>query len=153
MTVQARVPAGVRTGGRWTTKRHAEPVEFDAEPAMSPRDFGKHLGAKYGAGIYVDLHAGSQPGSFVVLDSLFIPKEQRNRGIGRAIMADLIAEADRQGWRLALTPDDVYGSSKSRLVTFYRSFGFVPNKGLTRDFKTTQTMLRHPTARRTHSRS
>lgn len=111
---------------------------------MTPKDFGKHLAATYGEGIYVDLHAGSRPGSFVVLDSLFIPKEQRGQGIGRAIMADLVAEADRQGWRLALTPDDVYGSSKTRLVTFYRDFGFVPNKGVTRDFETTQTMLRHP---------
>lgn len=82
--------------------------------------------------------------SWVVLSRIEIPKAARNGGTGTAIMERIIKEADANGWPLALTPDDAFGGSKSRLEKFYRRFGFVPNKGRAKDFTTRELMIRPP---------
>lgn len=72
------------------------------------------------------------------LNTIIIPKEDRKKGIGSAIVNDVIDYADRVGKRVELTPavkDDFQGTtSRSRLVKFYKRFGFVENKGRNKDF-------------------
>lgn len=80
---------------------------------------------------------------YVVLDAIKFPKSEQGQGLGSAFMADLIAIADKHGWRLALTPSTDWGAtSKTRLANFYKRFGFLENKGKHKDFTTRETMLR-----------
>lgn len=86
---------------------------------------------------------GSTP--FLVLDMIAVPKPLRGQGLARAAMEQLVAAADAAGRPMALTPDSSLGSSKARLVAFYRSFGFVPNSGRNKDFGIMESMIRQPT--------
>ncbi len=80
----------------------------------------------------------------LVLSSIEIYPDLRRQGNGSAFMTQLCAAADNNGWTIALTPDDYKGSSLSRLVKFYRRFGFVPNKGRKKDYSISEAMLRLP---------
>jgi len=70
----------------------------------------------------------------------------QGEGAGSALMERLGAWADREGVRIALTPEKVGNTSKARLVAFYKRFGFSDNKGRSRDFSTREAMLREPQA-------
>ncbi|MFC9995713.1 GNAT family N-acetyltransferase [Nocardia sp. NPDC127526] len=83
-------------------------------------------------------------GTHLILGRLVVPEQQRNQGIGTAIMQRLLAEADHWGIPAALTPSNAYGGSLTRLRPFYRRFGFKPNRGRNKDFHTTESMVRTP---------
>ena len=84
-------------------------------------------------------------GGFVVLEEIRLPRESQGAGTGSKVMALLAEEADRQGWKLALTPSTAWGaSSKGRLEKFYRRFGFLPNRGRHKDYTTMEAMVRRP---------
>jgi GNAT superfamily N-acetyltransferase len=72
----------------------------------------------------------------------------RSQGVGTKAMEELIAYADQLGKRITLSPglpDDAQGTtSRSRLVKFYKRFGFKENKGRNRDFSTRDGMIREP---------
>ena len=70
----------------------------------------------------------------------------RRQGHGTAVMNHLTSIADTNGWMLTLTPDGQWGSSVPRLKRFYARHGFVPNSGRNRDYRISNTMLRHPTS-------
>lgn len=76
------------------------------------------------------------------LSRIVIPSDRRQTGLGSEVMQQLCDYADRHGLAIALTPDPVYGSSKTRLTQFYRRFGFVPNKGRNKDFRVMESMIR-----------
>lgn len=82
------------------------------------------------------------------LDSLIVPKGDRKRGVGSAIMEELADYADRLGRRVILSvgqKDDGHGTtSRARLVEFYKRFGFVENKGRRKDFTIMEGMFRCP---------
>lgn len=70
---------------------------------------------------------------------------EKNRGNGTRFMEGLTYEADKNGWTLALTPDDSFGaSSVKRLKDFYKRFGFKENKGRNTDFTINESMVRTP---------
>lgn len=80
------------------------------------------------------------------LSKIIIPKEARNKGIGSKFMQDLINYADQNNIRIVLSPATDFGaSSVSRLINFYKNFGFVQNAGKNKDFEITQSMYRNPT--------
>lgn len=87
-------------------------------------------------------------GNVITLNMLEVPKGARKEGIGSAVMQDLVNYADMQNKTIVLTPglpDDRHGTtSRSRLVKFYRRFGFVENKGRNKDFTISQGMYRIP---------
>jgi len=64
----------------------------------------------------------------------------RGQGIGKNAMQELVNYADRTGQQIALTPSSDFGGSKTRLVQFYKGFGFRPYKG----FAFRETMAREP---------
>lgn len=81
-----------------------------------------------------------------------IPSENRKQGLGSEVMSQIISWADDHGVMLSLSPSTDFGaSSVSRLTKFYRRFGFKPNKGRNKDFRTRDTMLRNPILRKNSS--
>lgn len=82
------------------------------------------------------------------LSSLIVPRDGRGEGRGTTAMEDLTAFADAHGRRLVLTPaiqDRHHGTtSQSRLIAFYKRFGFALNKGRHKDFRYMDMMIREP---------
>jgi hypothetical protein len=83
-------------------------------------------------------------GKVVVLSQIVVPKEQRGAGLGRRAMVALTKWADTKGYTLALSPSEHWGSSKRRLAAFYKGYGFVSNRGRSRDLAISETMVRAP---------
>lgn len=85
------------------------------------------------------------------ISDLEVPKENQKSGVGSAAMRDIVEFADKHNLRVTLTPglyDDRHGTtSRSRLVKFYKRFGFVENKGRNKDFSISEGMLRNPQVR------
>lgn len=90
-------------------------------------------------GLRIDLH---RSGEYVVLSRIQLPREGRNRGVGTRAMRELVAQADRNGTPLALSPSADFGGNVARLKRFYRRYGFVPNTGRSRDLTVSETMIR-----------
>jgi GNAT superfamily N-acetyltransferase len=78
----------------------------------------------------------------IVLSEIRLPKELQRQGIGSAIMTDLIKYSEEVGKPIFLTPDTSWGTSKSALLRFYKSFGFVFNKGKNKNWQHTEVMVR-----------
>ena len=78
------------------------------------------------------------------LSKIVVPKEMRSSGVGSSVMNDLVDYADSTGQKIALTPSSDFGGNVKRLKEFYKSFGFVENKGKNKDFSTRETMIRPP---------
>lgn len=80
------------------------------------------------------------------LNLLVVPKDRRKDGLGSKAVSELCDYADRYGLRVTLSPalkDDRMGTtSRTRLVTFYKRFGFVENKGRNKDFSISDGMYR-----------
>ena len=81
-------------------------------------------------------------GDRLTLSRIELPKEGRQQGTGTKIMADITAWADANGKTIGLTPSGDFGGNKSRLVKFYKRFGFIENKGKNRDFEISEAMYR-----------
>lgn len=62
--------------------------------------------------------------TLAVLDIIYVPIPQRNKGIGRKIMENVCSLADEYGITLNLTVSDIFGSDVKNLVKFYNSFNF-----------------------------
>lgn len=84
----------------------------------------------------------------ISLGMIEVPNADRKQGVGTAVMNELIQYADEQGKRILLTPglkDDRHGTtSRTRLVKFYKRFGFIENKGRNKDFSISDGMYREP---------
>lgn len=79
-----------------------------------------------------------------VLSSIKVNKELRGSGLATDAMKEIISIADKNNIALSLSPTNEWGSSKSRLIDFYKRFGFVENKGKNKDFTISETMFRVP---------
>lgn len=118
----------------WNRRKKYEPYDS--------KEYAKYLEEKHpGVRIWLDGKKDDKE-SYVTLGKIIIPESQRGKGKGRKIMKEIITEADRNGWKLALTPDDIWGSSVTRLKKFYAEFGFKENKGRNRDYSTMESMIR-----------
>jgi len=75
-----------------------------------------------------------------------VPKQNQREGTGSKIMQMVCDYADQHGRILTLSPEHCgHGQpSKAKLTDWYRSFGFVPNKGRNKDFRFRCLMLRRP---------
>ena len=93
-------------------------------------------------GVTLDVVGGSksQP-DLVTLAKIEVPKAQRKQGIGSQAMRELI----EYGKTIALSPSTDFGAtSKDRLRAFYKRFGFVDNRGGSKDFTISESMVRRP---------
>lgn len=103
----------------------------------------KHPGVKLG--LYKSTAHKSR--NILTLHSIVVPKEHRGKGVGSSIMQAVNAHADKHNATVALTPDTSYGgSSVSRLKKFYKSHGYVENKGRHKDYTLSESMHRKPEA-------
>lgn len=84
----------------------------------------------------------------IKLDSIIIDNGKRGSGVGTKAMNMIVDYADKNNKVIALSPalkDDYQGTtSRSRLVKFYKQFGFVENKGRKKDFSISESMYREP---------
>lgn len=95
-------------------------------------------------GLELDLYESSN-GNKLVLSKIALPKEDRKSGIGTEVMNEVVKFADSQDKTIALSPStDFGGTSVSRLKEFYKTFGFVENKGRNKDLSISETMYRLP---------
>lgn len=79
------------------------------------------------------------------LSSIKVDKDKRGQGLGSVVMKEILDFAQKHNFRVTLTPSkDLGATSVGRLVKFYRSFGFVPNKGRNKDFRISDTMIWNP---------
>jgi ribosomal protein S18 acetylase RimI-like enzyme len=78
------------------------------------------------------------------LDKIAISKEHRGQGYGQRAMEKLIDHANQNNIIITLTPDEVFGGNRNQLEKWYKSLGFVLNKGKNKDYRTTQLMYRLP---------
>lgn len=83
-------------------------------------------------------------GGLATLSKVVVPKELRGQGVGSSFMGDLTQAADKDGATVALSPSSDFGGSKSRLLDFYKRFGFIPNKGRNIDYEISESMYRTP---------
>lgn len=82
--------------------------------------------------------------NYINLSAIVVKKDFRNQGIGSKVMKDLCDYADSVGKIITLTPASDYGGNVTRLKTFYKSFGFIENKGKKKDYRISDTMYRLP---------
>lgn len=79
---------------------------------------------------------------------MVVDKDQQGGGSGTKAMEELCSFADKHKLRITLSPmgkDARTGTtSKTRLVQFYKRFGFYENKGRKRDFTSMDDMMRDP---------
>ena len=78
------------------------------------------------------------------LSVLRVKHGYRDQGVGKNIMKKLIDYADKNNKIIHLTPSDTWGSSIIRLKKYYKSFGFVMNKGKNKNYLYNDTMIRYP---------
>lgn len=70
--------------------------------------------------------------------------KNKNSGIGSKIMKRIIDIADKQSKICVLSPSNEFGGTISRLITFYKKFGFIENKGKNKIFGIFEKMYREP---------
>lgn len=92
----------------------------------------------------VDFRLVRGAGGALVLARIKVAEARRSSGVGSAFMADLVRLADAAGISLAATPSSDFGGTKSRIVDWNKRFGFVENKGRTKDFEISESMYRDP---------
>ena len=76
----------------------------------------------------------------IILDKIVVDKKNRGRGIGTNVMNKICDFADEYKLSIALTPSSDFGGSKTRLIQFYKNFGFKKNK----EYKVMETMIITP---------
>lgn len=83
-------------------------------------------------------------GNIVTLSRIVVHESARNEGTGSQIMQRIVEWADQNGKTVALSPSGDFGGNKTRLVSFYKRFGFIENKGSNKDYEISETMYREP---------
>lgn len=74
------------------------------------------------------------------------PKDKQGQGLATQTMEEVVEYADKHGLQVQLSPTDLMGADEKRLVTFYKRFGFVENKGENKKQEVSNTMYRDPLA-------
>ena len=93
-------------------------------------------------GVQVDIWPTAYESAY--LSTLIVPKDKRERGLGTKFMEELAELADRCKVTLLTSPETTYGGTMYRLIEFYKSFGFVFNKGRNKDYRFMYKMYRKP---------
>lgn len=124
---------------------------------LSP--FGEQLQSEVpGSEVELRVKPLNQDRQIVDLENLFVPKDQRNQGVGSGYMERIVRWADENNVWLTLSLADKNKergtTSSTRLEKFYRQFGFVPNRGRHKDFALSlyTNMYRAPKGGRTAAR-
>jgi len=93
---------------------------------------------------YLDKFSVFERKDHINVSLVVVKKEYRGQGIGRDIFNDIIEYSNLVGKSITLSPDSKFGTSKAKLSKFYKSLGFVLNKGKNKDFSISDLMYRNP---------
>lgn len=93
-----------------------------------------------------DFYVDRQGENYLILHKIEIYKKYRGMGYASEAMRQIIDYADKNNLIIALTPDSYRGSNVNRLIKWYKSFGFVMNKGKKKDFSHMQLMYKLPSS-------
>lgn len=115
---------------------------------LQVRDFQKQITTDYKDKGLSNFRVYIYNDDYIKLDAITIDKAFQKKGTGSEILAKLVAFADKLNLGIVLTTavkDKNWGTtSASRLITFYKRFGFVENKGRNKDYSVTGNMIRFP---------
>ncbi len=78
----------------------------------------------------------------IVLDQVLVYPMLRNKGIGTQFLTEFLALVDTYHQIVFLFPSDSLGGDVTRLIAFYKKFGFVQNKGEFQVYKDFNGMYR-----------
>lgn len=94
-----------------------------------------------------DFHLFKTRSGFLSLTKIEIFPEYRRKGYATQVMEQVIDYANKQGAIIILTPDPyLHNISKSNLMNWYKSFGFIMNKGKNRDYRHQELMYKLPSS-------
>lgn len=109
------------------------------------REWGQQQAKELGL-IKFDLGMNAQ--GDIELDYLQVARRDQSQGLGTKAMQRLCAYADKWNKRITLTPSEkntaTGTTSRSRLIKFYKQFGFKLNQGVNKDFSVRAHMIRDP---------
>jgi GNAT superfamily N-acetyltransferase len=138
--------------------RHAQITEF-GQPLPAALDtatvnaWAQDVQERAGADlVHFDVRLLASTGD-LELETIAVNRGAQRAGLGSRVMQELTRFADQHNKRIVVTPaprgfapgGGAVTSSRSRLVNFYKRFGFVENKGRQKDFTTQAGMYREPT--------
>ena len=91
----------------------------------------------------------SETSGVISLDMIEVEKDERSQGIGSKVLEDIKAYADTNNLIIDLVPSvkdkNIGTTSRNRLIKFYKTLGFLENKGRNKDFsRRTGGMFREP---------
>lgn len=109
-------------------------------------NFAKGLRDHYGVELWMigPSYGSEYESAIVTIESIVVPKDNRRKGVGSDVMFEVIRWADKNNYILALSPSADFGGKITGLKRFYKRFGFVPNKGRNKDFRTAKARIRYP---------
>lgn len=87
-------------------------------------------------------------GKYLTLSKIEVYPEYRNMGYAAQTMDQIIQYANVKNLIIVLTPEAYIsgGMSTVKLTDWYKSFGFIMNKGKNKDFETMQLMYKLPSS-------
>lgn len=106
----------------------------------------KHVEGKH-PGVSLQFHdSGKHQPDHASLSMIDVPKEHQRKGIGSYAMRAINHYADHNNKTVTLSPEHRGKGqpSKSKLVDFYKSHGYKPNKGRHKDYRFSDSMIRTP---------
>jgi GNAT superfamily N-acetyltransferase len=109
-------------------------VDFDTMDIM--------LGDKV-VGVF-ELYKNNRGGKYVTLHKIEMIPEYKGHGYATEAMKQIIDYANGKDLIIILTPDSYKGSNVNRLIKWYKSLGFIMNKGKNKDFEHMQLMYKLP---------
>lgn len=126
--------AKLMSSGIWQPDKKVE------EKEKSPNDLADSLINKYNIKLSL-IH--NKRNNSLEIGKIIVPKENRNKGIGSKVVSDIIKYADKNKMTIALDPSTDFGGNRNKLISFYKRFGFVMNKGKNKDYEFTNEMIRY----------
>ena len=122
-----------------------ESINLDIPRKLSGYDSLKIMNDGQVVGEVGIVDRGIQGGNhYIAIDKIFIDEQFRGNDYANDAMKLIFYYADNNNLIITLTPDSVWGANKSKLKAWYKSLGFVENKGRNKDFQTMQLMYRLP---------
>jgi GNAT superfamily N-acetyltransferase len=92
-----------------------------------------------------DFHLYKTKGGFLNLTKIEIFPEYRRSGYATQVMEQIIDLANKQESTIILTPNPYLRNiTKGNLIDWYKSFGFIMNKGKNKDYKHQELMHKLP---------